>query len=58
MSRSGLSAGPVQNWRFPMPSVDYEDLYAALITLFAVLAVFVGGWDVPATGESRLKSGE
>ena len=36
-----------------MPSVEYEELYAVLIALFAALAVCVGGWDVSAISEKQ-----
>ncbi len=38
-----------------MPFVEYEELYMALIAVFAALAVFVGGWDIPAIGERQAR---
>ncbi len=33
--------------------VEHEGLYAALIAMFAALAVFVGGCDIPAVSEKQ-----
>ncbi len=34
-----------------MPFVEYEELCAVLIALFAALAVCVGGWDIPGASD-------
>ena len=34
-----------------MPFVEHEELYAALITVFAVFALFMGGWDISVFDE-------
>lgn len=39
-----------------MTIVEYEELYAVLITVFAALAALMGGLDVPTVDENRLGS--